>query len=293
MIFYLLLHVWQRHRGDTRWHWGDNASSSRTPFFYTHTNLYYLHPCLSNTHTLLYTHLLICIFMQLYVTFCSYLQCLQIFVLNPFRLAFAVPPTPTPWPLPSHFGPPLLPSTVGRGRNVRSRHSMSLVTPNTNTLNVNNEVTQHGNGNGNRSLSCLLATHTHTYNWKRQQQKVLTACILSSLSLSFSLDWHLTLSQRLVIYFMLTCVVPSDSATCSSVNPSPLSFCSPLAFHSFLLCQNFEIALKIFVISICIVPLFSVCCLPQQLACKWSYENYSATTTAATCGMPRVKKSVG
>jgi len=47
---------------------------------------------------------------------------------------------------------------------------MSLVTPNTNTLNVNNEVTQHGNGNGNRSLSCLLATHTHTHSHSLERE---------------------------------------------------------------------------------------------------------------------------
>lgn len=84
--------------------------------------------------------------MQLYATFCAWVFVLStLSSLNPFGLFIFV--------FLAGFGKrdSNSISTVGRARR-QVAHSMSLVTPNTNTLNVNNEVTQRRQ----RSLSCRL-----------------------------------------------------------------------------------------------------------------------------------------
>lgn len=101
------------------------------------------HSIVTHTHTSTHTgtqaphtRSLICIFMQLYATFCARVY--------GFLCARRSQPFFGGSTLEQLLHTPT--STVGRGDqsgSARVAHSMSLVTPNTNTLNVNNEVT-HG-----------------------------------------------------------------------------------------------------------------------------------------------------
>lgn len=106
-----------------------------------------------------HTHIrsLICIFMQLYATFCARLRFLcHAAALNPF------------WRLSSAHSTSTVGRRVqGRGRGRAGRfgsgrvaHSMSLVTPNTNTLNVNNEVT-HGTATATVTVIVLPVALPH------------------------------------------------------------------------------------------------------------------------------------
>jgi len=116
--------------GDTRWHWGRQCvkaaflyTTHSPPFWLTNLHIYAIIRYLLCPPTFLYVH-------------------------QPFFGNRNANPTSTVGRRPrenSRWKTPAGRQTQTQSQRQRHRHSMSLVTPNTNTLNVNNEVTQHGN----------------------------------------------------------------------------------------------------------------------------------------------------